>query len=130
MEVLTVVLDRHQNEWEIVGAGRFHVPLGVGHFRRPICEIDAELVTRDNDDTYVDLAADQSLTKVNDIDHKEIASRRDLDLDTNTHARAIDGMALRPVDLPALCLGPGLTELFVYQPPQGRTAVRIPLLLD
>lgn len=124
------MFDRHENQGEIVGAGRFYVPLGVGYSRSPICEKDTEPITRDDDDAHVNVAADQGFAKVDDIDHEEVASRGDLDLHPNTYPRAIDGTALRPVYFSALGLGPGLTELFVDQPPQRGTAIRIPFLFD
>jgi hypothetical protein len=78
----------------------------------------------------VDLAAHQSLAKVDDVYDQQVASRGNLDLHADADTRAIHRMALCPIDLSTLCFGPRLLEALIKQSTNCCTAVRVALLLD
>jgi hypothetical protein len=67
---------------------------------------------------------------MDNVDHKEIAASRHLNLDTDAHSRAIYCKTASPVDIPRGDIFPRPGEPLIDESPDRCSSVRVPFLLD
>ena len=125
------MLQRPDEQREILDTRLAGMPLRISHIRPAICQESCKPVARDYEQAKIDLATYDRAPKVDEIYDYQVASGRELHLDSHTHSRALDSSTLRPIDVTRLFLGPTASSLeaFVDQPADRCTAIRVLLFL-
>jgi hypothetical protein len=93
----TIVLDSKDNERKILRSGSLDRFDGVRISRDPIGEEDGETVRRRHDHADIDLASNDLIPQMHDVDDQKVATARDLDLDSQANPSAVHRMAFRPI---------------------------------
>ncbi len=106
--------------------------LRIGHARRAIRQIFAELVTWHDDQADIDTSFAECGVQMDHVHYKKIAPCRDLDFNSNANACAVDNLAFDPVHVARNFLRPTAKtiELVVDEFSNGSAAVGILVLLD
>src|SRR6266852_1407364 len=104
--------------------------LCVRHARTPIRQKDSQLIARHDQHSDVDLSSLDRTSKMDNVDHEEIAASRHLNLNTDAYSCAIYCKRASPVDIPRSDILPRSGEPLIDESPDCCASVRVTLLLD
>src|SRR2546426_552109 len=104
--------------------------LCVRHARPPVRQKDSELIARHDQHSDVDPSPLYRTSKMNNVDHKEIAACRHLNLDTDAYSCAVYCITPSPVDIPRGDLHPRPGKPLIDESPDCCASVSVPFLLN
>src|SRR6266852_5595714 len=104
--------------------------LCVRHARTPIRQKDSQLIARHDQHSDVDLSSLDRTSKMDNVDHEEIAASRHLNLNTDAYSCAIYCKTASPVDIPRGDILPRSGEPLIDESPDCCASLRVPFLLD
>lgn len=123
------MLQGDEQEREIFRSRLVHMTFRIGDGWATIGQEHTEAIARNDEDPQIDRTSDERLAQVDDVDYEKVAPRRELNLDCHTDARPIHDVALDPIDISSLRLGPAASfeEARIEEFPHRGAAVRVTL---